>query len=104
MTLISDGPVGCLGVAKLCKPGGHLGAGVPKLLHISFVTSCLAFPTYGAKCGVLISQSLWIIEAFISYLQFCKKKKAAVVFRRPSDVKVSLFSSRLKAWSNNAWI
>ena len=49
--------------------------GVPKLLRIAFVTSCLVFPTDGAKCGFLISQSLWIVEAFISYLQSYKTKR-----------------------------
>ena len=67
MMLNSDGPVGCLGVAKVLQiGGGHLRASVPKLSRTVFVTSCLVFPTNGANCGVLIPQSHWIVKVFIS--------------------------------------
>ena len=66
IVLNSDGPVGGLGIAKALQIEGSPGAGVPKLLCTASVTSCLAFPTDGANCGLLISQSHWIVGAFTS--------------------------------------
>ena len=66
MVLSSDGPMGCLGTTKDLQIGGSPGRDVPKLLRTAFVTSCSAFPTDGANCGVLNSQNHWIVEAFIS--------------------------------------
>ena len=66
MVLNSDGPVGGLGIEKALQIGDHLGAGVPKLLRTASVTSFSEFPTDGAKCRLLISQSHWIVEAFTS--------------------------------------
>ena len=57
MVLNSDCLVGCLGITKALQMGGHLGTGVPKLLRTAFVTSCLAFPTDDANCGLMNFQS-----------------------------------------------
>ena len=57
MAVNFDGTVGCLGIAKALEIGGHLGASVPKLLRTAFKIYCSAFPTDGANCGDLNSQS-----------------------------------------------
>ena len=79
---------------RLRRSGDHLGAGVPKLLHIAFEISCSVFPTNSSNCCLQNSQSQWIVGAFTSHQSAatCKtNKKTTEVFRRPSDGKVSSF-------------
>ena len=64
MVVNSDGPGGCLGVAKLCRLGGYPGVDVPKLLRTTSVLSCSAFPIDDANCGLLSSESQWIVVTF----------------------------------------
>ena len=67
---------------------------MPKLLRIAFEISYSVFPTYDANCSLQNSQSQWIVRAFTSHqsVATCKtNKKTTVVFRRPSDGKVSSF-------------
>ena len=58
---------------RLQRLGDHLGAGVPKLLRIVFEISCSAFPTDGANCSLLNSQSQWIVGAFTLWMQPAKQ-------------------------------
>ena len=75
----------------------HLGAGVPRLLCTASEIFCSTFPTDGANCDLLNSQSQWIVGAFTNWLQPAKiDTKTKVVFRRPSDDKVSLFLEDLE--------
>ena len=57
----------------LQRLGNHLGAGVPQLSRIVLKTSCSTFPTDGANCSLLNSQSQWIVGAFASWLQPAKQ-------------------------------
>ena len=66
MAVNSDRTAGCLGIGNLWISRGHLGASVPKLLRTASETSCSAFPTDGANCGLLNSQNHWIVGAFTS--------------------------------------
>ena len=79
---------------RLRRSGDHLGAGVPKLSRIAFEISCSTFPTDGANCSLQNSQSQWIFGAFTSHQSaatYKTNKKTTVVFRCPSDGKVSFF-------------
>ena len=73
MAVNFDGPMGCLGITKALEIGRSPEAGVPKLSRTASEISCSAFPTDGANCGVLNSQSQWIVKAFTSWLQSAKQ-------------------------------
>ena len=80
--------------SRLRRSGYHLGASVPMLSRIASEISCSAFPTDDANCSLRNSQSQWIVGAFASHQSAatCKtNKKTMVVFRRPSDGKISFF-------------
>ena len=77
MTVSSDGPVGCSRMAKALE------------IERSPGISCLAFPTNNANCSLRNSP-------VTSRLQPTKQttKKTTVVFRCPSDGKVSFSESQ----------
>ena len=64
MALNSDGPVGCLGIAKALQIGRSPRSGCTQALAVAFEISCSAFPTDGANCGLLNSQSQLVVVAF----------------------------------------
>ena len=99
MTVSSDSLVGCSRIQRLRRLGDHLGAGVPKLSRITSEISCSTFPTDGTNCSLRNSQSQWIVGAFTSHqsVATCKiNKKTTVVFRCPSNGKVSFVFGRLR--------
>ena len=70
---VSSGDRDVQELQRLRRSGGHLGAGVPKLSRIASEISCSAFPTDGANCSLLNSQSQWMVGAFTSWLQPAKQ-------------------------------
>ena len=105
MTLNFDGPVGCLGVAKALQIGGSPRSGCTQALAYRLCDFLLGVSHRRRQMRYLdFSESLdrRSIHHLSAILQ--NKKKAVVVVCRPSDGKVSLFSSRLRAWSNSIWI
>ena len=76
MTVSSDGPMGCSGMAKASKIGRSPGSGcVPKLSRIASEISCSAFPTDGSSCSLWNSQSQRIVGAFTRWLQPAKQTR-----------------------------
>ena len=105
MTLNSDGPVGCLGVAKALQIGGSPRSGCTQALANRLCDFLLGVSHRRRQMWYLdFSESLdrRSIHQLSAILQ--NKKKEAVVVRRPSDGKFSIFSSRLRAWSNSILI
>ena len=105
MTLISDGPAGCLGVAKALQIGGSPRSGCTQALAYRLCDFLLGVShRWRQMWSPDFSESLdrRRIHQLSAILQ--NKKKAAAVFRRPSDGKVNRFSWKLRAWSNSIWI
>ena len=73
MVVNSDGPTGCLGIAKALEIERSPGSGCTQALTYRPEISCSVFPTDSANCGLLNSQSQWIIGAFTSWLQSVKQ-------------------------------
>ena len=73
MAVNSDDPTGCLGIAKALEIGRSPGSGCTQASRTAFEISCSAFPTDGANCGNLNSQSQWIVGVFTSWLQPAKQ-------------------------------
>ena len=85
MTLNSDGPVGCLGVAKASQIGGSLRSGCTQALAYRLCELLLGGSPHGTKCGVLNSRVAGSSKHSSASCNLQNKKKAAVVYRRPSD-------------------